>query len=175
VGNRATVFRRLTEHAVDVAITGRVPDGTRLHAEPFAEHQFVIITASSDPLAKRRWVAPEELGRRPWLLREPGSGSRAMGEEYLAAHGLEPDVLTLGSNGAVRQAARVGLGIALISRIAVELELKHGELASIHVRGGLPKRSWYVVRPAVGPVPAAVEQFTAFVRSEEARRAVVGP
>lgn len=174
VGNRSTVFRRLNEHAVDVAITGRVPDTARLHTEAFAEVEFVIITAPTDPLAKRRWVAPQELSDRPWLLREPGSGSRAMSEEYLAAHGLEPDVLTLGSNGAIRQAARVGLGVALTSRVAVELELKHGLLAAIHVRGGLPKRSWYVTRPAVGPVPDAVAQFTAFVRSEEGRRALAG-
>ncbi len=172
VGNRSTVFRRLTEHAVDVAITGRVPDETRLHAEPFGDNEFVVITSVSDPLAKRRWVAPEELGARPWLLREPGSGSRAMSEEYLAAHGLHPDMLTLGSNGAIRQAARVGLGVALTSRIAVELELEHGLLAAVQVRGGLPKRAWYVVRPAVGPVPPAVGQFIAFVRSEAGRRAV---
>ena len=174
VGNRSTVLRRLNEHAVDVAITGRVPDAARLHTEPFGEVEFVIITAPTDPLAKRRWVAPQELSDRPWLLREPGSGSRAMSEEYLAAHGLEPDVLTLGSNGAIRQAARVGLGVALTSRVAVELEFEHGLLAAIHVRGGLPKRSWYVTRPAVGPVPDAVAQFTAFVRSEEGRRALAG-
>ncbi len=172
VGNRATVFKRLTEHSVDVAITGRVPADARLHAEPFAENEFVVIIAPGDPLAKRRWVAPEELERRPWLLREPGSGSRAMCEEYLATHGLRPDVLTLGSNGAIRQAARVGLGVALVSLVAVELELRHGLLAAVHVRGGLPRRSWYVARSAVGPVPEAVEQFTAFVRSDAARRAL---
>ncbi len=97
-----------------------------------------------------------------------------MCEEYLAGHGLEPELLTLGSNGAIRQAARVGLGVALISRMAVALELEHGLLGLIRVRGGLPQRAWYVVRSAVGPVPAAVAQFTTFVHSQEARRAPGG-
>jgi LysR family transcriptional regulator, low CO2-responsive transcriptional regulator len=174
VGNRETVFARLADHAVDVAITGRVPDDGRLHGEPFAENEIVLITAASDPLARRRWVAIEELGRRPWLVREPGSGTRSMCEEFLAGHGLSPELLTLGSNGAIRQAARVGLGVALLSRAAVELELDHGLLGLIHVRGGLPRRSWYVVRSAVGPVPDAVERFTSFVHSRAARVALGG-
>jgi len=172
VGNRATVFARLADHKVDVAITGRVPAEGRLHGEPFAPNEIVLITAPSDPLARRRWVAPEELSRRPWLVREPGSGTRAMCEEYLAANGLDPELLTLGSNGAIRQAARVGLGIALISKVAAALELEHGLLSLIHVRGRLPRRSWYVVRPEVGPVPEAVQQFTRFLHSPAARRAL---
>lgn len=172
VGNREAVFARLASHAVDVAITGRVPDDARLYGEPFAENEFALITSPSDPLIRRRWVAIEELGARPWLVREPGSGTRAMCEEYLAGQGLAPELLTLGSNGAIRQAARVGLGVALISRIAVELELAHGLLGVIHVRGGLPRRSWHVVRSAVGPVPSAVDDFMRFVHSPAARRAL---
>lgn len=174
VGNRAAVFARLADHAVDVAITGRVPDDLGLHGDPFADNEIVLVTAASDPLARRRWVAIEELARRPWLVREPGSGTRVMVEEYLAGNGLEPELLTLGSNGAIRQSARVGLGVALISRIAVKLELDHGLLGLIRVRGGLPRRSWYVVRSDVGPVPEAVAQFIRFVHSPAARRAIEG-
>jgi DNA-binding transcriptional LysR family regulator len=174
VGNRKTVFGRLAAHEVDVAITGRVPPDARLHGEAFAANEIVLITGAADPLSRRRSVAPEELSKRPWLVREPGSGTRTMCEEYLAAHDLSPELLTLGSNGAIRQAARVGLGVALISKVAVALELEHGLLGLIRVRGGLPQRSWYVVRSAVGPVPDAVQRFTSFVRSPAARRALEG-
>ncbi len=174
VGNRETVFRRLGDHLVDVAITGRVPDGAGLQGEPFAENEIVLITAPEDPLARRRWVAIGELSSRPWLVREPGSGTRAMSEEFLAGHAVAPELLTLGSNGAIRAAARAGLGVALISRAAVELELEHRLLGMIRVRGGLPKRSWYIVRTAIGPVPDAVTQFTAFVHSAAARRVLAG-
>jgi DNA-binding transcriptional LysR family regulator len=174
VGNRETVFRRLADHVVDVAITGRVPDNSDLAGERFADNEIVLITAPSDPLARRRWVAVEELGSRPWLVREPGSGTRMMCEEYLAAHGLSPELLTLGSNGAIRQAARVGLGVALISRVAVALELDHGLLGLIHVRGGLPRRSWYLAHSAAAPITDAVELFARFVHSPTARRLLEG-
>jgi DNA-binding transcriptional LysR family regulator len=172
VGNRRVVFQRLADHAVDVAITGRVPDDARLRAQPFADNEFVLITAASDPLACRRWTAVEELGSRSWLLREPGSGTRAFSEEYLAGHGLAPRILTLGSNGAIRQAARVGLGVALVSRIAVELELELGLLSTIRPRGGLPHRHWYAVHSTVGPASDGVRAFMEFVGSGAARHAL---
>ena len=106
VGNRELVFQRVLDHKVDVAVTGRIPDDDRLVGVDFADNEFVLITSADDPLARRRWVRIEELATRPWLLREPGSGDSArFVEEFLASRGIEPNVLTLGSNGAIKQAA----------------------------------------------------------------------
>ena len=174
VGNREVVFQRVLDHDVDVAVTGRIPDDDRLVGDDFADNEFALVTASGDPLARRRWVAMEELATRPWLLREPGSGTRTLCEEFLASRGIEPSVLTLGSNGAIKQAARAGLGIALQSRTAVELELELGLLDTISVRGGLPERRWHVVRSAIGPVREDVEAFMAFCKSPAARHALAG-
>jgi LysR family transcriptional regulator, low CO2-responsive transcriptional regulator len=172
VGNRREIFQRLSAHEVDVAISGRVPDDGSLEGIPFAENDFMLVTAPHDPLAKRPWVAVEELGGTPWLLREEGSGTRRLCEGYLASHQLRPPILTLGSNGAIKNAARVGLGVALQSRLAVELELDLGLLASIRPRGGLPKRSWHVVRSAIGPLREPVKAFTAYVQSAAAEQAI---
>jgi LysR family transcriptional regulator, low CO2-responsive transcriptional regulator len=172
VGNREVVFQRVLDHRVDVAVTGRIPDDERLTGREFADNEFVLITAPGDPLAKRRWVAVEELAARSWLLREPGSGTRTLCEEFLASRGIEPNVLTLGSNGAIKQAARAGLGVALQSRAAVELELDLGLLGTISPRGGLPRRRWHVVRSAVGPAREDAEAFMEFCGSPAARQAL---
>ena len=81
-------------------------------------------------------------------------------------------MLTLGSNGAIKQAARSGLGVALQSRAAVELELELGLLATISPRGGLPTRRWHVVRLALVPLRDEVEDFMAFCGSAAARQAL---
>jgi DNA-binding transcriptional LysR family regulator len=172
VGNREVVFQRVMDHTVDVAVTGRIPDDERLTGREFADNEFVLITEPGDPLSKRRWVAVEELATRSWLLREPGSGTRTLCEEFLASRGIEPNVLTLGSNGAIKQAARAGLGVALQSRAAVELELELGLLGTISPRGGLPRRRWHVVRSAIGPVREDAEAFMSFCDSPAARRAL---
>jgi DNA-binding transcriptional LysR family regulator len=172
VGNREDVFQRLIDHQVDLAITGRYPEELSVHGQPFAANEFVLITAPGDPLAKKRSVAVAELGDRAWLLREPGSGTRILCEEYLAAHGLHPEVLTMGSNGAIKQAVALGLGVALQSRFAVRLELELGMLAAIRPRGGLPRRDWYVVHSAVGPVRGEVTAFMEFAQSRAAQHAL---
>jgi LysR family transcriptional regulator, low CO2-responsive transcriptional regulator len=170
VGNRQRVFDLVRTHESDLAVGGRPPVEGVL-GEPIFDNPIVIISAPGDPFTKRP-PATEQLGERPWLLREKGSGTRAMTEEFLAANELQPRVLTLGSNGAIKQAARAGLGISLQSRLATQLELDLGLLATIDVDVPLPSRQWYLLRPQRGPVRPSVRQFLDFVRSDEGRLAV---
>jgi DNA-binding transcriptional LysR family regulator len=172
VGNREDVFQRLVDHEVDLAITGRFPEELSVDGQAFAPNEFVLITAPGDPLAARREVAVEELAGRTWILREPGSGTRRLCEEYLDAHGLRPELLTMGSNGAIKQAVALGLGIALQSRYAVKLELELAMLSAINPHGGLPQRAWYVVHSAVGPLRQEVRSFMEFAQSQTAQRAL---
>jgi DNA-binding transcriptional LysR family regulator len=172
VGNREEVFRRIASHEADVAISGQPPEGRELEGKVFAENEFALITAPDDPLSKRPWVTVEEIGERPWLMREQGSGTRRLCQTYLSTNQIDPPQLTLGSNGAIKNAARVGLGVALQSRHAIQLELDFGLLATIRPRGGLPKRSWYVVRSKVGPGRSSADAFTKYVSSAAARHAL---
>jgi DNA-binding transcriptional LysR family regulator len=170
VGNRQDVLERVLGHAVDVAISGKPPADDRLIAEPLIENEIACITAPDDPAAARESEEAIRLGHRSWLLREPGSGTRALNEQFLAERGLEPRTLTLGSNGAIKQAARAGLGVSLLSRAAVEAELASGRLGEIRLKDGPASRSWFVLRTAVGPVRPQVEEFIAFARTAAARQ-----
>jgi DNA-binding transcriptional LysR family regulator len=172
VDNREGVFASVLEQRADVAIGGRPSGDGGLVGTPFLENEIVAITAPGDPLAGEPDVPIETLADRPWLLRERGSGTRAMVEEYLAKHGLAPVALTLGSNGAIKHAAQAGLGVSLQSRLAVELELAQGRLATIALRDPPPARHWYVIRTATGPVRDATAAFIAFVESPAARDAL---
>jgi LysR family transcriptional regulator, low CO2-responsive transcriptional regulator len=173
VGNREYVFERVLSHLADVAISGKPPADERLVAEPLLENQIVCITAPEDPLAAAGPVGADALAHRAWLLREPGSGTRALGEQFLSERGLSPRTLTLGSNGAIKQAARAGLGVSLLSRAAVEPELTAGWLGQITLSDGPEPRPWFVLRSAVGPLRPATSAFIEFVRAEARDRASV--
>ncbi|MGI8522640.1 MAG: LysR family transcriptional regulator [Nocardioides sp.] len=171
VGNRDRVFGRLLSRRSDLAIGGR-PSGEAIEGERFLANPVAIIAAPSDPLARRSSVPIAELGKRPWLLREEGSGTRTMTEEFLSGHGLDPPILTLGSNGAIKQGARAGLGLALQSRLATELELELQLLVTLDVSATLPERDWYLLRARRGPLSSSVEKFLAFVRAPEGHEAI---
>jgi DNA-binding transcriptional LysR family regulator len=168
VGNREYVFERVTSHLADVAISGKPPADERLVAEPLLENRIVCITSADDPAAAAGPVAASALADRAWLLREPGSGTRALGEQFLQERGLTPKTLTLGSNGAIKQAARAGLGVSLLSRAAVESELTAGWLGEITLTDGPAPRPWFVLHSAVGPARGPAETFSEFLRGEVA-------
>ena len=166
VGNRQDVLEQVLGHTADVAIMGKPPRDERLVSQAFMENEIVCITAPDDPAVAGGPIDSSGLGERAWLLREPGSGTRALNEQFLADHGLEPQTLMLGSNGAIKRAARAGLGVSLLSRAAVETELESGWLGEIRLTDGPPTRPWFVLRSAVGPSRATVEQFVDFVREQ---------
>lgn len=164
VGNRHEVLERVLNHSADVAISGKPPPDDRLIAERLTENEIVCITAPDDPATLPTRLEAVTLGGRRWLLREPGSGTRTLNEQFLTNRALHPTTLTLGSNGAIKQAAHAGLGVSLLSRAAVEMDLASGWLGEIRLSDGPAKRSWFVLRAAVGPVRRPVEMFVEFAR-----------
>ena len=106
-------------------------------------------------------------------MREPGSGTRETTQEFWAQNGFQVgSAMTLGSNGAVKQAAAAGLGVALISAHAVTAELASGALCRLRVAGTPLRRSWYVLYLEADPLSGSCIQFLDLLSSQEARTAV---
>ncbi|MGI8622908.1 MAG: LysR substrate-binding domain-containing protein [Solirubrobacteraceae bacterium] len=167
-GNRDQVVDMVLDHEADVAFTGRPPRGDRIEAFSLWPNDLVLITAPGDPLAGRDGLLPGDLGDRHWLLREPGSGTRAVNEGFLAAAGLDVPTLTVGSNGAVKQAVRAGLGVSFVSSDTVAAEIEADLLDVIEVEPAPTSRVWHVMRSRVGPPRPVVTEFLTFVREAAA-------
>ncbi len=157
VTNRAHARRHLVDGVVDLAVMGRPPGGLDLHAEPFLENPLHLVCSPSHPLARADDVAA--LADATLLIREEGSGSRAAVEEALAQSGIEPRTMTLGSNGAIRAAARSGLGCAVMPQLAVEEDLERGTLVSVPLPGFPLNRRWHVVWRTDRHLSAPAEAF----------------
>jgi LysR family transcriptional regulator, low CO2-responsive transcriptional regulator len=162
IGNRETMLERLRSHEADLGVGGR-PPGREFEGAPFLDNDLVVVGRE----------APGALAQATWLLREPGSGTRAATERFLAVHGVDPpELLTLGSNGAVKQALAIGLGVTLISAHAVGRELREGRLVQIPAPGTPLSRPWYVVLPRGVPTRPTVASFRDFLHSPTARKAI---
>jgi DNA-binding transcriptional LysR family regulator len=166
VGNRDRVLAIVLGHQADVAIGGRPPQDGRIEAHAILPNELVLITSADDPLAGGPSLEAGALGSRRWLLREHGSGTRLANEQFLASAGVQAETLTLGSNGAIKQAARAGLGVSFVSRDAVAHELESGVLAVIPIAAGPPDRAWYAMHSTAGPERALVAEFMAFLRKQ---------
>ena len=161
-GNRDRVRALLEHHQVDLALAGRPEPGWDVRVHAIRAHELVVVSSPDVAAQSRTAGAAGESGmlqwlaRQPWLLREPGSGTRLSTEALLAELDLAPSTLTVGSNGAIRESAAVGLGVTLVSRDAVAAELASGRLAEIAVPGTPLHRDWYLLaNPGRLPLPAA--------------------
>jgi DNA-binding transcriptional LysR family regulator len=146
VGNREVLLRQLQDNATDLAIMGRPPPELGTTAEPLAYHPHVLIGPVDHPLRDARRFDLQELAGDTFLLREPGSGTRAVSEQVFKQHLFSPArSVTLGSNESIKQAVMAGMGVSLISLHTLALELRSRELALLDVNGTPVERTWQVV------------------------------
>ncbi len=148
IGDSREVCRSVAEGHCDLAAVGARFDDARLHFEPLAEDELMLVVPRQHPWARRPAVRLKDLPGQPFIVREVGSGSRQFAERALADRGLDPKelrvVAEMGSNEAVRQAVKAGSGVAIISRRAVEDDLKAGTLAAVRIESVRFQRQFYI-------------------------------
>lgn len=167
VNNRETVVRQLADNEIDLAIMGQPPQEFTTVAETFADHPLVIVAAPDHPLAARARVMPADLAEETFLIREPGSGTRATMERYFADAGFAPrHVLEMVGNETIKQAVMAGLGLAFISSHTVSLECEVGRLVRLPVAGTPVIRRWFVVHRADKELLPVAETFRVFLLAE---------
>jgi DNA-binding transcriptional LysR family regulator len=121
----------LRAHEVELALVGGYSPSGELESEGLVEDEVLLVGPRG--LAGRR-VPPRELGTLTWISREEGSATRASLDVALWQLSIAPPRrLELDSWEAVKLAVAAGLGVAAVSRFAVERELATGELVVLDV------------------------------------------
>jgi LysR family transcriptional regulator, low CO2-responsive transcriptional regulator len=146
VVNREQLLERMRANLDDLYIMGRTPEDLDVVAAPVAENPLVVLAPAGHLLCDERRIKPARLEREPFILREPGSGTRQATERYFAEHKIRPATrMTLGSDETIKQAVAAGLGLAVLSRHVVTLDPVEGPLRELDVEGFPLHRQWYVV------------------------------
>jgi len=165
VSNRERILERLADNQDDLYILGQPPEEVDAVAEPFLDNPLVVLAPANHPLVGRKKIPLARLTEEPFLLREPGSGTRKALERLFADHGLSIRVrMELGSNEAIKQAVAGGLGLGLLSRSTLNMDPSQKELAVLDVEGFPVMRAWYVVRPKGQQLSAVAATFLEFLR-----------
>jgi DNA-binding transcriptional LysR family regulator len=165
VGNRNDTIEALRGYAVDLAIMGRPPRDFPIEAEAFGEHPLVVIAPPNHRLVGRRGLTREDLADEAFLVREYGSGTRTVFEEFMTGLVIKRARLGIeaGSNETIKQAVMAGLGVALISGHTVASEVEDGRIAILDVEGLPIRREWFAVRRSEKVLGPAATSFWAYV------------
>jgi DNA-binding transcriptional LysR family regulator len=165
VDNRQGLYDRLVANEFDFVVIGRPWDdpSVPLVVRPFLANELIAIASPSHRLAGRSRVTLAQLAAEPFIVREPGSGTRDTADEALRAAGLSiRPVMELASNGAIKRAVAQDLGVSILSRYATGLEIQIGHLVELPVVGFPLRRQWHLVYARdkrLGPVDEAFLRF----------------
>lgn len=142
MGDSRAVVQGVLDHEHDLGVLLHAVDDARVHCLPYRRQPLVVLAPRGHPLAARAEVALPELEGEEFVLREHGSGTRAVFEQGLAAAGVKVRCsLVMGSREGVKEAVAQGLGLGVVAATAhtpddrvVSLPVRGGDLATyVHV------------------------------------------
>jgi DNA-binding transcriptional LysR family regulator len=157
----AKINNMILQHELLCGIVGAKITSDKLDYSPLVEDEIILVAAPN--LLPSKSITPDKLATMPFLQREEGSGTRQTFENFLEQKILPTNfniVATLGSTSSVKQAVKEGLGVSVISRIAVQEELTNKTLQEIRIKNMKMKRKFYLVRHKKRTLPA---QYLAFI------------
>ncbi|WP_252109292.1 MULTISPECIES: LysR family transcriptional regulator [unclassified Halomonas] len=165
VCNRSQALERLAEQRDDLVIMAMVPQNDALSVTPLLENELIPVVWPDHPLLTMASPTLADFARHYILMREPGSGVRNAFEQLAAdqevglAHRIE-----LGSNEAIKQGVMAHLGVAVLPRLAVKLELEHHLLASPQLPAFPIRRAWCAVHRRDQFLTPVAELFLRFTK-----------
>jgi len=164
LGSREQLTAMMVANEVDQCVMGRPPVDFASRAEPFAMHPHVLVTAPTHRFTQAESVPAAALAHEPFIVREPGSGTRTALQEYLDEHRIKPNfVMEMPSNEAIKQAVMAGMGVSLLSLHTIGLEWTSGLIAAPAVEGLPLVRRWNLVNQAAKQLSPAAEAFRYFI------------
>lgn len=163
------------EGRIEAGVVGALPADKRMEALAVGRDEIRLVVPAGHPMASNKEVAIGDVKSLPLLIREPGSGTRRFLENALEKKGLDLSgfkvVAQLGSTEAVREAVKGGVGVSFLSTLAVEGQLKRGELAALNVPELDLVRTFYLIRDSRRTPSPLCGAFMEFLRDRLTEKA----
>ncbi len=153
--------------ALELGIVGSKNPHKRIHHNELWEDELVLAISANHPWSKKREITLESLSREPFILRQMGSGTLKIMDDYLRAGGIKGIenmniAACLGSSMAVKEGIKAGLGVSILSYRALKTELSAGILKTVKIKGLSMPRKFYLIRDkrrTLSPLSRAMMDF----------------
>jgi len=174
IGNTEQVAAAIHDGLADLGFIEGEIDDPALAVLPAADDEMALVVGAAHPWVQRDGiVAADHLMAARWVLREHGSGTRAVFEDALRGFGFDPSQLDvameLPSNEAVRSAVIAGAGATVLSRVVTEAATAAGRLVEIPFP--MPRRQFLSIRHKERHLTRAQAAFLALMREDTAETA----
>jgi DNA-binding transcriptional LysR family regulator len=174
IGDTREIEAQVLEGRFELGVIGSKSSNTTLVNYELWKDELVVAVLASHPLAGRKTLTLKELSEEPFIARESGSGTLQMVEAFLQGAGVGIEsfhvVARFGTSTAVKEGIKAGLGISILSSLALDTEIKAGILKPLRLKGLRMLRHVYLVmdrRRTASPLCKAFVDFLLFSSRHE--------
>ena len=176
IENVERVIRRLRAGAIDLALVEGPVRGADLRMEPYQQDDLTLLVAPTHPFARAGGATLAGLATAPFLMREPGSGTREVVEAVLLRHGVVPNVaMEIGHTEAIKQAVAANLGVSILSTRTVRTEVDSGLLVAVPIAGMTISRMLLLAQRRDYRPSSAARAFLALLKGAETAHSASAP
>lgn len=130
------VADNLLNNAIDIGFLGAPAADARLVTGPFLKDELVVIVPAGHAWARRDTIAPHDLTSQTFVMAKEGSGTRRIIEAKLADRGVTlKKTIEFGHTEAVKKAVESGMGIGILSKLAIVREEHLGLIKPLRLEG----------------------------------------
>lgn len=142
IRNSNNIADQLIGQEIDLGIMEGDVQSAGITKESFLEDELVVIVPANHRLALVEEVAFDQLREETWILREKGSGTRAIIDQVFKEAEFYPEgALEFGSSQIIKEAVERGLGISIMSRLLIKNKIEYGLISPLKITGREMKRT----------------------------------
>jgi DNA-binding transcriptional LysR family regulator len=153
VVRRDALWPLIEQRSADIAFAEVPPRHPTLALLAIRRNEYVVAA----PAARRYDKAA--LARSLWLVREPGSGTRATTHEFLREYGISPPTRTIGSAAAIVRCIAQGVGVSLLPRDVIATDVAARRVQVARTPFTPRPRPWCFVAAADRDAPPLARAF----------------
>jgi DNA-binding transcriptional LysR family regulator len=149
INDSQKIVQGVLDGRLELGVVGAKWEDGKLDYKNFVKDILVLVVPPNHPWAKKRSVSVKQLMEEAFIMRERGSGTRKIMEKALTNLKIDSNslkvVAEMGSTEAVIQGIKTGVGASIVSRRAVEEELKYDLLREVKIKEITFQRDFYIV------------------------------
>jgi DNA-binding transcriptional LysR family regulator len=151
ISDSSDIEKRMLAGQLELGVIGSKSKHPNIISQQLWDDELVLAVPVNHPFAGRTSVSLEELRETPFILREEGSGTLKILEDYLRDVGQDSAdtfhvIARFGSSTAVKEGIKCGLGLSILSTRAIEADVKAGLLRALKIKGLSMSRHFFLIR-----------------------------
>jgi DNA-binding transcriptional LysR family regulator len=150
IADSARIIARVLGGDLEIGVVGAASRDRNALQEPLMLDRLQLIVPAGHRWANEKSVGLAQLSEAPFIIREQGSGTLAALQTALQQAGIGLRqlhiVAEMGTTTAVIQSIKSGVGVSILSPVAVREDLAAGRLKALPVADLVLERHFYLIR-----------------------------